>query len=134
MRQRHLEATQGKYHRDTGHQLLQVFQRGWAFSFQSASLRRLTLPQKSGSLSRKVRAILRDERFHSEDQNRKRAILLHSCGKQTYHLLRSMVSPRKPAETPNEQLCVRRSRKVRLHCGIGVIRIDPDVLCERGNA
>ena len=26
-----------------------------------------------------------------EDENRKRAILLNSCGKQTYHLLRSLV-------------------------------------------
>ena len=43
--------------------------------------------------------------IQSEDQNRKRVILLHSCGKQTYHLLCSLVSPRKLAGTPYEQLC-----------------------------
>ena len=39
------------------------------------------------------------------DENRKRAILLNSCGKQTYHLLRSLVGPSKPADTPYENLC-----------------------------
>ena len=33
------------------------------------------------------------------DENRKRASLLNSCSKQTYHLLRCLVGPSKPADT-----------------------------------
>ena len=39
------------------------------------------------------------------DEDSKRAILLNSCGRQTYHLLRSLVGPSKPADTPYEKLC-----------------------------
>ena len=41
------------------------------------------------------------------DERRRRAILLNSCGKATYHVIRNLVSPHRPSETAYSVICER---------------------------
>ena len=41
------------------------------------------------------------------DERRGRAILLNSCGKATYHIIRNLVSPNRPSETAYSVICER---------------------------
>ena len=75
------------------------------FCFQSADLRNTKLRQKSGVYQKRLEQFFVANGISPVDKNRKRAILLNSCGKQTYHLLRSLVGPSKSADTPYKKVC-----------------------------
>ena len=46
----------------------------------------------------------------SQDEHRRRAVLLNSCDKTTYHLIRNLVSPARPAATAYSTICQKVSQ------------------------
>lgn len=81
---------------------------------REASLKSMTTQARSGSSTiyqERLEQFLAANAVPEDDESRRRAILLNSCGKATYHIIRNLVSPKRPSETAYRVIC----EKLRQH-------------------